>query len=159
MAMKLPFRFLPLKFIAPRRPQLKILNPKHEILDKMRFKFEYRNTKQLQNLNSQNPKLSNENFSRVSKCFEISILSFPFLFRISDFEFVVLFILGVLCAFVRVVFYPIPKRKFRGEISKYLWLVLPSSLHEVLRKPPTQDLGGPLCDSNAAKLPIPPLPR
>jgi len=48
-------------------------------------KFEYRNTKQFQNLNSKNPKPSNENFSRVFKCFEISILSFPCLFRVSDF--------------------------------------------------------------------------
>ncbi len=63
----------------------------------MRFKFEYRNTKQSQNLNSQNPKPSNKNFSHVVKCFEISILSFPFLFRISSFEFVILLMLGVLC--------------------------------------------------------------
>jgi len=53
----------------------------------MRFKFEYRNTKQFQNLNSQNLKPSNKNFSRVFKWFEVSVLSFPFLFRISDFEF------------------------------------------------------------------------
>ncbi len=86
----------------PRRQQSKIRIPKPEIQKKRKHsnlkiaiqndlrenpKSEYRNTKQFQNLNSQNPKPSNENFSRVVKCFEISILSFPFLFRISDFEF------------------------------------------------------------------------
>ncbi len=128
------------KFIAPRRPQIKIRIPKLEISNKPKSsnpkieiqndlgknpKSEYRNTKQFQNLNSQNPKPSNENFSRVFKCFEISILSFPFLFRVSDFvlrilfsicfefrissfEFVNLFILGVLCVFARIVVYPIP---------------------------------------------------
>jgi len=91
-----------IKFFAPIRPRIKIRIPKLEISNKPKHsnlkieiqndpgknpKSEYRNTKQFQNLNSQNPKPSNENFSRVFKCFEISILSFPFLFRISDFEF------------------------------------------------------------------------
>ncbi len=86
----------------PRRPRIKIRISKFEISNKPKYsnfnfeiqndlgkhpKSEYRNTKQFQNLNSQNPKPSNENFSRVFKCFEISILSFPFLFRVSDFEF------------------------------------------------------------------------
>ncbi len=90
------------KFFAPSRPQMKIRNPKHEILNKpkhsnLKFKiqndlgknpkYEYRNTKQFQNLNSQNSKPSNENFSRVFKCFEISVLSFPFLFRICNFVY------------------------------------------------------------------------
>ena len=81
-------------------PPIKIRIPKHEISNKPEHsnlkieiqndlgknpKSEYRNTKQFQNLNSQNPKPFNENFSRVFKCFEISILSFPFLFRVSDF--------------------------------------------------------------------------
>jgi len=103
---------------------VKILNAKHEISNKPKHlnpkieiqndlgknpKSENRNTKQFQNLNSQNPKPFNENFSHVFKCFEISILSFPILFRISDFvlrillsicfEFVILPALGVLCAF------------------------------------------------------------
>jgi len=103
-------------YIAPRRPQVKILNPKHEILNKPEHsnqkieiqndlgknpKSEYRNPKQFQNLNSQNPKPSNENFSRFFKCFEISILSFSCLFRVSDFvlRILLLFILGVLCVF------------------------------------------------------------
>jgi len=81
---------------------VKILNPKLGISNKPKQsnpkikiqndlgknpKSEYRNTKQYQNLNSQNPKPFNENFSHVFNCFEISILSFPFLFRVSDFEF------------------------------------------------------------------------
>jgi len=87
-------RFLPLnvqqnnfnKVYRAKTPQVKILNPKHEILNNTKTLIsKNRNTKQFQNLNSQNPKPSNENFSRVFKCFEISILSFPFLFRISDF--------------------------------------------------------------------------
>jgi len=109
------------KFFAPRRTRIKILNPKLEISNKPKHlnpkieiqyelgknpKSKYRNTKQFQNLNSQNPKPSDENFSRVFKCFEISILSFPFLFRISDFEFRILFILGVLCVFARATFLP-----------------------------------------------------
>jgi len=84
----------------PRRPRIKIRIPKLEISNKPKSsnpkieiqndlgknpKSEYRNTKQFQNLNFQNPKPSNENFSRIFKCFEISILSFPFLFRVSDF--------------------------------------------------------------------------
>jgi len=95
-------RTTPTKIFAPRRPRMKIRNPKHEILNKpkhsnLKFeiqndlgknpKSEYQNTKQFQNLNSQNPKPSNKDSSCVFKCFEISILSFPFLFRISDFEF------------------------------------------------------------------------
>jgi len=86
----------------PRRLRIKIRNPKPEILNKPEYpnpkfeiqsdlgknpKSEYRNTKQFQNLNSQNRKPPNENFSRIFKCFEISILSFPILFRVSDFEF------------------------------------------------------------------------
>jgi len=68
---------------------VKILNPKHEISNKPKHsnpkieiqnelgkypKSESRNTKQFQNLNSQNPKPTNKNFSRVFKCSEISIL-------------------------------------------------------------------------------------
>jgi len=69
----------PTEFFAPRRPQSE--NPKSEA----------RNPKQTETLKSKNrnPKPSNENFSRVFKCFEISILSFPFLFRVSDFEFLI----------------------------------------------------------------------
>jgi uncharacterized membrane protein len=109
------------------RNKLEPSNPKIEIQDNLgkNPKSEYRNTKQVQNLNAQNPKPSSENFSRVFKCFEIGILRFPFLFRVSDFvlrillsicfefrsssfEFVILFILGALCAFARVIFFLIP---------------------------------------------------
>jgi len=79
--------------IKIRIPQLEISNKPEPPNSKIKIqndlgktpKSEYRNPKQFQNLNSQNPKPFNENFSRVFKCFEISILSFPFLFRVSDF--------------------------------------------------------------------------
>jgi len=70
----------PTEFFMPRRPRIKIRNPKLEILNKPKHsnpkieiqndlgknpKSEYRNTKQVQNLNAQNPKRSNGNFSSV----------------------------------------------------------------------------------------------
>jgi len=94
------------KIFAQKHPRIKIRIPKLEISNKQehsnpKFKIqndlgknpksEYRNTKQFQNLNSQNPKPFNENFSHVFKCFEISILSFPFLFRVSNFVLRILF--------------------------------------------------------------------
>ena len=41
-------------------------------------------------------------------------LSFGF---VSDFGFLLLFVLGVLCAFARVIFFPIPYSKIQLKIS------------------------------------------
>ncbi len=121
------------KFFAPRHLRIEIRITKHEIRNKMKHsnpkieiqnglrknpKSEYRNPKQFQNLNSQNPKPSNENFSRVFKCFEICILSFPFLFRVSDF---VLRILFSIC--------------FGFRVSNLLILVLLGALGAQFRNP------------------------
>jgi len=67
-------------YVSPRRSRIEIRILKLEISNKPKYanlkieiqndlgknpKSEYRNTKQFQNLNSQNSKPSNENFSRV----------------------------------------------------------------------------------------------
>ncbi len=92
------------KFFVPRHPQVKILNPKHEIPNKMRFKFEYRisnieirNNFKISILKIQNlPMRTSPVFLNVLKlvfwvfpfCFEFRISCFEFCFPfVSDFEF------------------------------------------------------------------------
>jgi len=79
------------KFIAPTKTPAK-QNPKSE----------YRNPKQIQNLNS-NYEIRNR------LVWNFLIFDHLKLFRISDFEFRIcnLFILGVLCVFAGAVFFPI----------------------------------------------------